>query len=126
MFELRYEKNDHEVIENNPSRERIGEILRKLDDYKRSFCCLTVHDRLYIQSAGSYEAMIVEMRVPYEDGFRHYAIGHEPERVGRTEREREDNEQFDAEEAEKMFLSFIDTYDIPEGYAKRDMSDMFA
>ncbi|WP_143536058.1 hypothetical protein [Saccharibacillus sp. O23] len=79
-----------------------------------------------IQCAGSYESLIVEIRVPHENGFRHYAIGHEPSRTDWTEQEQAENERFDAEEAATLFFAFLDTRDVPLSFAKRDMSDMFA
>ncbi len=125
-MEFRYEEKGREVIENGASRERILQMLRQLDDHKRSYCGLSVSDHLYIQCAGSYESLIVEIRVPHPDGFRHYAIGHEPERSDWSEEEQEANERFDAEEAATLFFAFLDTCDVPPSFAKRDMSDMFA
>lgn len=118
-MEFRYEENRRDVTEQQASRERIRQILDQMDDLNRTYCGLTASDNLYIQCAGSYEEMIVEIRVPHAEGFRHYAIGHISEPGG------EAVETFNAEITETLFYSFTRTHDVPSEFVKRDMTDEF-
>lgn len=118
-MEFRYEENRRDVTEQQASRERIRQILDRMDDLNRTYCGLTVSDNLYIQCAGSYEEMIVEIRVPHPDGFRHYAIGQILEPSGEV------LETFNAETTELLFHSFSETQDVPSEFVKRDMTDEF-
>lgn len=132
-MDFRYEENRDEVLEQDVQPESIGQKLRLMNDADRTFCVLSVSDHLYIQCAGSADRMIVEMRRPTGDGFRHYAIGHVVEHVEktgplrlRTKRERQVSETFDAAGAEALFLAFAAASDIPSTFTKRDMTDIFA
>ncbi|WP_172250964.1 hypothetical protein [Saccharibacillus deserti] len=130
-MEFRYEVSRHEVLETDVPQERIAQMLRLMDDLDRTFCVLSFSDQLYIQCAGSAEEMIVEMRVPHRDEFRHFAIGQEmqiPKKNGflrPKSSNREVVETFDAAVSEVLFRYFAETRDIPPGFVKRDMTDFF-
>jgi len=130
-MEFRYEVSRQEVLETDVPQERIAQMLRLMDDLDRTFCVLSFSDHLYMQCAGSAQEMIVEMRIPYHDEFRHFAIGQEVQTTKKTgllrakSSNREVVETFDAAVSDVLFRHFAETQEIPPGFVKRDMTDFF-
>jgi len=109
--------------------------LKSLDGRITSFLILTdPESNSFIQCAGNTERLTVEQREFNKNEFRHFVIGKNVEnttlewtqincKVGPINIQ--SNEALNVSDAYALFAIFLNRYEIPDNYIKRDVTEQF-
>jgi len=117
---------------NSPSAVDVEKALAALDLKGPAYCILTKADGSYVQTAGTKVGLLVEYREMADGGFHHYVIGHPSHdsaptsvryRHGSLQLRR--NEVLLVDEARQIFVWYLATGQIAEGWMLRDITETF-
>jgi hypothetical protein len=125
------EVEDQDTI-NSPAAADVEKALAALDLKGPAYCILTKADGSYVQTAGTKVGLIVEYRKLDGAAFQHYVIGHHSHdsaptsvryRHGSLQLRR--NEVLLVNEAREIFVWYLATGLIADGWQLRDITDTF-
>jgi len=117
---------------NSPAAADVEKALASLDLKGPAYCILTKADGSYVQTAGTKVGLLVEYRHIEGGAFQHYVIGHRSHdsaptsvryRHGSLQLRR--NEVLLVDEARAIFVWYLATGQIAEGWQLRDITDTF-
>ena len=116
----------------SPAAADVERVLASLDLKGPAYCILTKPNGSYLQTAGTKVGLLVEYREVNGDSFQHFVFGHRNGDASATSVRYKygslhlmRNEVLLVNEAREIFMWFLATGQIAEGWNMRDITDTF-